>query len=91
MTPSDSYMGYIAMFAGSYPPSGYMDCDGSLLSIVQNSALFSILGNDYGGDGVTTFAVPDLRPRDANGNPVNFVPDKPRYCICFRGVYPSRN
>jgi microcystin-dependent protein len=56
-------MGEIRMFGGSFAPVGWNFCDGTLLSIGQYDALFSLLGTTYGGDGVTTFAVPDLRGR----------------------------
>jgi microcystin-dependent protein len=56
-------MGQIILFAGTYAPKGWAMCDGQLLSIAQNSALFSLLGTTYGGDGRTTFALPDLRGR----------------------------
>ncbi|MFO7564689.1 MAG: tail fiber protein [Enhygromyxa sp.] len=51
------------MFAGNFEPRGWAFCNGQLLPIAQNSALFSILGTTYGGDGQTTFALPDLRGR----------------------------
>ena len=54
-------MGVIKLFGGNFVPQNYLMCDGSLLSISQNSALYSILGTYYGGDGVNTFALPDLR------------------------------
>ncbi|SHK18714.1 phage tail protein [Hymenobacter psychrotolerans] len=57
------YLGEIIMFAGTYPPRGYAFCDGQILSIAQNTALFSLLGTTYGGNGQTTFALPDLRGR----------------------------
>jgi len=60
---SDPFIGEIKMFAGNYAPSGWAFCDGSLLSISANSALFSLLGTIYGGDGKTNFALPDLRGR----------------------------
>ena len=53
----------ITMFGGNFAPRGWAFCDGQLLSISQNQALFSILGTTYGGDGRTTFALPDLRGR----------------------------
>jgi len=56
-------MGEIKMFAGTFAPNGWYFCDGALLSIAQNTALFSILGTTYGGDGVQTFQLPDLRGR----------------------------
>jgi microcystin-dependent protein len=57
------FIGEIAMFAGNFAPRGWAFCNGDLLSISQNQALFSILGTTYGGDGRTTFALPDLRGR----------------------------
>ncbi|HEX9327044.1 MAG TPA: phage tail protein, partial [Reyranella sp.] len=57
----------IKAFAGNFEASGYMACDGRLLSIAQNQALFSLLGTTYGGNGTTTFALPDLRGRDIVG------------------------
>lgn len=59
------YIGEVTLFAGNFAPSGWQFADGQLLSIAQNSALFVILGTTYGGDGVTTFALPDLRGRTA--------------------------
>lgn len=56
-------MGVIKLFAGNFPPRNFMYCNGALLSIAQNSALFAILGTTYGGDGVTTFALPNLNGR----------------------------
>jgi microcystin-dependent protein len=53
----------IRMFAGNFAPRGWAFCDGSILSISQNTALFSLLGTTYGGNGQTTFALPDLRGR----------------------------
>jgi microcystin-dependent protein len=55
----------IIMFAGNFAPRGWAFCDGQLLAISQNQALFSLLGTIYGGDGRTTFALPDLRGRVA--------------------------
>jgi microcystin-dependent protein len=60
-------MGQIIMFAGNYAPRGWAFCHGQLLTISQHSALFSILGTTYGGDGRFTFALPDLRGRVAVG------------------------
>jgi len=60
---ADPYLGEISMFAGNFAPRGWALCNGQLLPISQNSALFSLLGTIYGGDGRTTFALPDLRGR----------------------------
>lgn len=59
----EEYIGVIKMFAGNFTPQGSAPCDGRKISIKDNQSLFSILGNMYGGDGKTTFALPDLRGR----------------------------
>lgn len=59
----NNYLGEIKMFAGNFAPTGWALCDGQLLPIAQNQALFALLGTTYGGDGITTFALPDLRGR----------------------------
>lgn len=61
--PGEGCIGEIRMFAGNFAPRSWALCDGQLLPINQNQALFSILGTTYGGDGVTNFALPDLRGR----------------------------
>jgi microcystin-dependent protein len=63
LSAQDFYLGEIRMFAGNFAPQGWMKCEGQILSIAQNSALFSLLGTTYGGNGTTTFALPDLRGR----------------------------
>jgi microcystin-dependent protein len=60
---SDQFIGEVRMFAGNFAPQGWAFCDGSLQSIAENTALFSLVGTTYGGDGQTTFALPDLRGR----------------------------
>lgn len=62
---SEPFIAEIKMFGGNFAPRGYALCDGQLLPISQNAALFSILGTTYGGDGRTTFGLPDLRGRTA--------------------------
>lgn len=57
------YVGEIRMFAGNFAPAGWMFCDGSLLAISENETLFQLIGTTYGGDGQSTFALPDLRGR----------------------------
>jgi microcystin-dependent protein len=59
----DPFIGQICLFGFDFAPRGWMACNGQLLPIAQNSALFSLLGTTYGGDGRTTFALPDLRGR----------------------------
>lgn len=63
----EGYIGEVRLFAGNFAPLGWAFCDGSLYSIATYSATFTILGTIYGGDGQTTFAVPDLRGRMAVG------------------------
>jgi microcystin-dependent protein len=63
----ESYLGEIKLFAGNFAPRGWAKCEGQLLSISQNQALFSLLGTTYGGNGTTTFALPDYRGRAATG------------------------
>ena len=60
---AEPYTGEIRMFAGNFAPRGWAYCDGQLLPTSQNDALFSLLGTIYGGDGRTTFGLPDLRGR----------------------------
>lgn len=59
----EEYIGAIQIFAGDFAPRGWALCAGQILQISQNTALFSILGTTYGGNGTTTFALPDLRGR----------------------------
>lgn len=64
----DPFIGEIMLFAGNYCPQGYLPAQGQILSIAQNTALFSILGTTYGGDGRTNFALPNLQGRSAIGS-----------------------
>lgn len=59
----DPYLGEIRLFGGNFAPAGWAMCNGQLLSIAENQALFSLMGTTYGGDGQSTFALPDLRDR----------------------------
>src|SRR5437764_14471701 len=62
---STPFIGEIRLFSFTFPPKGWALCQGQTLPINQNQALFSILGTTYGGNGTTTFALPDLRGRTA--------------------------
>jgi len=79
----DPFIGTVMMFGGNFAPRGWSLCEGQLLAISSHSALFSILGTIYGGDGRTTFALPDLRGRTAlqHGN----GPGLPSYRLGQRG------
>jgi microcystin-dependent protein len=78
---NEPLLGTIFLFAGNFAPVGYALCEGQLLPISQNTALFSIVGTTYGGDGRTTFALPKLT------GPI----DGTHYIIAVNGIYPSRN
>ncbi|MGD8190187.1 phage tail protein [Brevibacillus ginsengisoli] len=60
---AESFLGEIRLFSGKFPPKGWALCDGQVMAIIQNQELFSLLGTTYGGNGMTTFALPDLRGR----------------------------
>lgn len=93
----DEYIGIIKLFAGTFAPRGWALCDGQILSIAQNTALFSILGTTYGGNGQTTFALPDLRVKDEGGTATGYykgfegMEGGMKYIICVNGLFPSRN
>jgi microcystin-dependent protein len=70
---ADPFVGEIRLVAFNRVPPGWARCDGQLLSISQNTTLFSLLGSTYGGDGKSTFALPDLRGRA----PLHSGPDDP--------------
>ena len=76
------YLGQVFLFAGNFPPRGTAFAHGQLLSIAQNTALFSVLGTMYGGNGSTTFALPKMQGLEPAG--VNYV-------ICLGGIFPPRN
>jgi len=78
---NEPLLGTIFLFAGNFAPAGYALCQGQLLPINQNAALFSVLGTTYGGDGVTNFALPKLSEPTAGTT----------YIIALNGVYPSRS
>jgi microcystin-dependent protein len=59
----DAYLGQVILFAGNFAPEGWAMCNGQLLAVDQYQALFSLLGTTYGGDGIRTFGLPDLRGR----------------------------
>ena len=79
--PGEKYLGEVWLFAGNFAPLGTAFCHGQLLLIAAHTALFSLLGTTYGGDGSTTFALPDMRGLEPAG--INYV-------IQLVGIYPSR-
>ncbi len=76
-------LGQIQAFAFNFAPRGWMMCQGQMLPIAQNQALFSLLGTTYGGDGRTTFGLPDLT-KQSKADDLN-------YCIAIQGIFPSRS
>ena len=91
----EPFIGQICLFGFNFAPRGWARCEGQTMSIAQNSALFSLLGTTYGGDGITTFKLPDLRVAEASeAGPQGFVGagrSGAVYCIALQGVFPSRN
>ncbi len=79
----DVFLGEILYVAFNFAPVGYLPCNGALLQISQNTALFSLLGTTYGGDGIHTFALPKL-PLQPEPNVHGL------YIIAIQGIYPSR-
>lgn len=76
---TEPFIGEVKLLGFSFPPLGYMSCQGQLLPIAQNNALFALLGTTYGGDGQTTFGLPDLQGRVPIGQGQG--PGLPEYTI----------
>lgn len=80
----DEYLGVVKLIAGNFCPEYFEYCNGQLLQINQNQALYSLLGTQYGGDGVHTFGLPNL-------NKTLLLPNTTlKYIICTQGLYPTR-
>ncbi len=84
---TEPFVGEVKVFGFNFAPVGYMTCQGQLLSIAQNTALFALLGTIYGGDGQTTFALPDLQGRVPIGQGTG--PGLPTYDIGEEAGTPS--
>ena len=78
---AEPFLSEIRIMSFSFAPKGWALCNGQLLPINQNQALFALLGTNFGGNGITTFALPDLRAAAPNGL---------TYSICDEGIFPSR-
>lgn len=101
----DTMIGTVQAFAFNFTPRGWMPCDGRLLQISEYSTLYSLLGDQYGGDRHTTFALPDLRDTLPKGKSNSGYVGKVEsvgsgegvktlqlnYCICVEGMFPSRS
>lgn len=79
----EPFIGQIELFAFNFAPKSWMVCTGQMMQISQNTALFSLLGTNFGGDGRTTFALPNLKGKEP-------VPGL-QYCIAIQGIYPPRD
>ncbi|MGJ8623350.1 MAG: phage tail protein [Yoonia sp.] len=88
----DPYLAQIMLFGGNFAPRGWAFCDGQLLPVAGNAALFSILGTTHGGDGRRTFGLPDLRgclPKPIQDTHAKGGPSM-NYIIAVQGIFPSR-
>ncbi len=79
----EAFIGQVQLFPYDYIPSGWLACEGQLLNISQNQALFAVVGPKFGGDGRTTFSLPDLRGKEP-------IPGM-RYFIALSGFWPSQS
>ena len=92
----DPFVGEIRMFAGNYAPVGWSFCFGQLLNIADNQALYALIGNRFGGDGITNFGLPDLRGRwsmpNTSGSDLNsqWFMGFPGQSVCGRCGFPCR-
>ena len=93
----DEYLGTIVQFGFNFQIKGWFVCHGQAFTISQNPALFSLLGTTFGGNGVNTFNIPDLRVKKADGSYYQFgeimsngLPYIESY-ICYEGIYPPRD
>jgi len=82
----EPFIGQIQLFTYNFTPRGWALCDGTTLSIAQNTALYSLIGCQFGGNGTTTFMLPDLR----NANPLAST-NQMRYFIALEGYYPQQS
>lgn len=77
------FVGEVRPFPFGFAPQGWMPCQGELLPISQNTALYSLIGNLYGGDGTNTYGLPDIPPLPAKCGTLH-------YCIAVQGIYPQQ-
>ena len=80
----ETFLGSLMLVPYTIVPVGWARCNGQLMQITQNSALFSLLGTTYGGDGLSTFALPNLMVNDVNGKLLTWI-------ICLAGIYPAQS
>jgi microcystin-dependent protein len=94
----EPFIGELCQFPYTFAPRGWAFCHGQLIDIQQNPALFSLLGTNFGGDGIHTFGLPDLRLKDEDGHLIQLYvgqiyENKPymETSIALEGVYPPRD
>ncbi len=80
----EPFLGQVCFFPFTFNPREWAECNGQVVSIAQNTALYSLLGNRFGGDGVQTFALPKVDPIKANGVEIKAY-------IALYGIYPNRD
>ncbi|MQY30934.1 phage tail protein [Nocardia aurantia] len=81
----EPFLGQISVFPYSFAPQGWAWCEGQVLPVAQNQALFSLLGSQFGGDGTKTFVLPNLKKQD------DALGEGLRYAIAMEGTFPNRD
>lgn len=84
------YIGQVALFAFGYAPEGWALCDGQILNIQQNQALFALIGTTFGGNGSTTFGLPNLNGANGAASAAPNTGNYMKYYICTQGLFPMR-
>lgn len=79
----DPFLGDIEIFPYGFTPYGWMECNGQILNITTNEALFALIGTNFGGNGSTTFGLPNI--------PADKCPMGMRYYIAVQGIFPSKS
>ncbi len=84
----EQFLGEVHLMSFNYAPKGWALCRGQILNINQNQALYALIGIKYGGNGVTTFALPNLEAAEPQVGQAGYGM---HYCIALQGIFPSRN
>jgi microcystin-dependent protein len=79
----EPFVGQIALFPYDFVPKGWSACEGQLIPVNQNQMLFALVGTTFGGDGRTSFSLPNLKGKEPEANL--------RYCIAIEGIFPQRS
>ena len=86
----ETFLGSILWVTFAWTPLGTLEANGQCLNVNANTALYSLVGTTYGGDGRSNFCLPDLRPKNKDGKPDPTWANGPRAVIITNGIYPSR-